>query len=119
MSNYKIFFCELTTGIILKENGKYWNNKLEDSMYNPEFENLEDALLFKDNLLKNFPYSEVSIKKDEEIQVFRDANWLATYLQEQDAEYKRQKLPFYIRWFKKKLPVKHYGDKVLDLFKYY
>ncbi len=111
MNKYKITFCEADTGVVLQENGQRWNSDLGKPTRLPEFEKIEDAYLYKDNLLKKFPFGEVSIANGKDVKVYRNDKQLEVYLQERSKVYRWMSLPFFIKWFKKKPNCKKYKER--------
>ncbi len=90
------------TGIILKGTGERWSEKRDGPNDLPGFQNFEDAVSYKDKLLRKYPFGEVSIISDENVKVYRDEKKLEVYLKERAALYRWQSLPFFVRWFIRK-----------------
>jgi len=111
---YQILLCEADTGIVLKNTGERWLNPVDNQSYLVEFDAIEEALSYKDNLLNKFPFGEVSIVHGDDETVYRDEENLKIYLKERTETYRWIALPFFVKWFKKKPNCKIYKDNYKD-----
>lgn len=111
MTKYQITFCEADTGNILLEDGQRFRSDVHERMFQPQFDNIEDAHSCKDELLQKFPFGEVWIKGGEKDLMFRNDEQLDLYLEERKKVYHWMTLPFFFKWFKKKPNCKIYKDR--------
>ncbi len=70
MGKYKLIFCEADTGIVLQENGERELNGSCKLKFQPMFENYEDAIVCKNELLNRYAYGEVVIICDDKTETF-------------------------------------------------
>lgn len=80
---FNLTFCDATTGIILNSDGKYDCGQLKEGVLE-SFEDLELAIMRKDQLLNNFVFGEVYIKNSDtnEGNTYHNESELPIYLKE-------------------------------------